>query len=444
MRIHKTCDGVKRRDFLKVGVAGGAGLTLANYLRMAEAGEIAEKSRGMSAIFVNLPGGPSHMDTFDLKPNSPSEVRGLFNPIDTNVPGIQISEHLPKLAACMDKFVILRGVSHTLGAHALGQEYVNTGSRPLPSLEYPGYGAVMAKETEQHNPRDLPSFVAVPNNTQQRPGFLGVKYAPLNTGATPKAGQPFSVRGISLQGGLTVAQVEKRQSLLSDLDATFRAVEEDSQLLDGLDKFSEQAHSIITSKRSRDAFDISQESPAFAEPFGEDAFGSSCLLASRLIESGVRFITLNLGGWDTHQDNWTRLSKGNGRNPGLLPQLDTGLSALLNGLEQKGLLETTAIFVTGEFGRTPKINTRSAEGGRDHYPRCMFMLQAGGSIRGGQALGQSDEKASMPANEGFTPDDVAASFYHNVGIDHTKEYQTNIGRPITIVRDGQVIKDLFA
>ena len=444
MRVHKTCDGVKRRDFMKVGVLGGAGLTLANYLRLAEAGEIAEKSRGMSAIFVNLPGGPSHMDTFDLKPNAASEFRGKFNPIDTNVPGIQISEHLPKLAGCMDKFVILRGVSHTLGAHALGQEYVNTGSRPLPSLEYPGYGAVMVKETELQNPTDLPSFVAVPNNPQQRPGFLGVKYAPLNTGASPRVGQAFSVRGISLQGGLTVAQVEKRQGLLSDLDATFRAVEADSQLLEGLDRFSEQAHSIITSKTSRDAFDISKESPAFAKPFGEDSFGASCLLATRLVESGVRFITLQLGGWDTHQDNWTRLSKGNGRNPGLLPQLDTGLAALLNGLEQKGLLESTAIFVTGEFGRTPKINSRSAEGGRDHYPRCMFMLQAGGSVRGGQVLGESDENASMPANEGFTPDDVAASFYHNVGIDHTKEYQTNTGRPIMIVRDGSVIKDLFA
>ncbi|MCA9144431.1 MAG: DUF1501 domain-containing protein [Planctomycetaceae bacterium] len=444
MRIHQTCDGVKRRDFLKVGVLGSAGLTLANYLRLAEAGEIAESARGMSAIFVNLPGGPSHMDTFDLKPNAASEYRGKFNPIDTNVPGIQISEHLPKLAKCMDKFVILRGVSHTLGAHALGQEYVNTGSRPLPSLEYPGYGAVIAKETELKNPTDLPSFVAVPNNPQQRPGFLGVKYAPLNTGATPTVGRTFSVRGISLQGGLTIEQVEKRQSLLSDLDATFRAVESDSQLLDGLDRFSEQAHSIITSKTSRDAFDISKESPAFAEPFGEDPFGASCLLATRLVESGVRFVTLQLGGWDTHQDNWTRLSKGNGRSPGLLPQLDTGLSALLNGLEQKGLLESTAIFVTGEFGRTPKINSRSAEGGRDHYPRCMFMLQAGGSIRGGQALGESDENASMPANEGFTPDDAAASFYHNVGIDHTKEYQTNTGRPIMVVRDGSVIKKMFA
>jgi hypothetical protein len=384
------------------------------------------------------------MDTFDLKPDAPSEYRGKFDPIETSVSGIQISEHLPKLASCMDKFAILRGVSHTLGAHALGQEYVNTGSRPLPSLEYPGYGAVVTKETEHHNPADLPPFVAIPNNTQQRGGFLGVKYAPLNTGASPVAGQPFSVRGISLQGGLTVAEVEKRQGLLKDLDATFRGVEEDSQLLDGLDRFSQQAHSIITSKRSREAFDISKESPAFAEPFGEESFGVSCLLASRLIESGVRFVTLSLGGWDTHQDNWTRLSKGNGNRPGLLPQLDTGLSALLNGLEQKGLLETTAIFVTGEFGRTPKINSRSAEGGRDHYPRCMFMLLAGGSIRGGQVVGESDDKATLPANEAFKPDDVAASFYHNIGIDHTKEYQTAIGRPIMVVRDGAVINQLFS
>ncbi len=176
-----------------------------------------------------------------------------------------------------------------------------------------------------------------------------------------------------------------------------------SQLLAGLDRFSEQAHSIITSKRSRDAFDISKESPKFAEPFGADPFGTSCLLATRLIESGVRFVTLQLGGWDTHQDNWTRLSKGNGRTPGLLPQLDTGLASLLNGLEQKGLLESTAIFVTGEFGRTPKINSRSAEGGRDHYPRCMFMLQAGGSIRGGQALAKATKRPRCRPTKALHP-----------------------------------------
>jgi len=432
MAMSLTCDGLKRRDFLRSG-AIGAGLSLSGYLRLAAAGEI-KGAKATSAIFVNLPGGPSHMDTFDLKPDAPAEYRGAFNPIKTNVSGVEICEHLPKLAQCADKFAILRGVTHTLGAHELGQEYVNTGNRPIPSLEYPGYGAVVVKE--KGGERDLPPFVAIPNSNQ-RPGFLGVQYAPLNTAATPKPGTPFSVRGIALGNGLTIEEVERRQNLLNDLDRTFAAVESNSQLLTGLDRFSEQAHSIITSSKAREAFDISKESPTFAKPFGEEAFGMSCLLATRLIESGVRFVSLSLGGWDTHTDNFTKLKTRN------LPSLDTGLSALLNGLEQKGLLETTAVFVTGEFGRTPKINSRSAEGGRDHYPRCMFMLMAGGGVRGGQVIGQSDEKATAPANEGFSPDDVAASFYHALGIDYTKEYHTNTGRPITIVRDGKVIPQLF-
>jgi hypothetical protein len=434
MSISRTCDGVARRDFLKVGFLAGAGLTLSNYLRLAEAGEV-DGGAAEAGIFINLQGGPSHMDTFDLKPNASSEYRGAFNPISTNVPGVEISEHLPNLAKCADKYAILRGVTHTLGAHQLGTEYVNTGNRPLPSLEYPGYGAVVTKEKSA--PSDLPPFVAIPNSAQ-RAGFLGVKYAPLNTAATPRPGAPFSVRGISLGNGLTVAEVEKRQSLLRDLDATFRGFEENSQLLAGLDRFSQQAYSIITSKRARDAFDVSQESPAFAKPFGEDPFGMSCLLATRLVESGVRFVTISLGGWDTHQDNFTRLKTN------LLPKLDVGLAALLNGLEEKGLLSKTAVLVTGEFGRTPKINTRSAEGGRDHYPRCMFMVMAGGKIRGGQVVGESDENASAPKNEGITPDDAAATFYHNLGIDHTKEYHSDTGRPITIVRDGKLIQPLLS
>jgi hypothetical protein len=435
MTVHKTCDGMKRRDFLRVGAIGAGALSLSSFLRLSAAGEIQASAGAKSAIFINLPGGPSHMDTFDLKPNSAKEFRGEFNPIKTNVSGVEFCEHLPKLASCADKFAILRGVSHTLGAHRLGQEYVNSGSKPIASLEYPGYGCVVSKELE--TPADLPPFVAIPK-ADQRPGFLGVKYASFDTGSAPRAGQPFNVRGISLGNGLTVDDVEKRSSLLKDLDTAFRGFESQNQLLDGLDRFSQQAYSIITSKRARDAFDISQESPAFAQPFGETPFGTSCLLAARLIESGVRFVTVTLGGWDTHQNNFTKLRDQN------LPTLDGGLSALLNGLAQKGLLESTAIFVTGEFGRTPKINSRAAEGGRDHYPRCMFMLQAGGGVRGGQVIGESDENASAPKNDVISPADVAASFYHNLGIDPKKEYQTSIGRPITIVRDGNVIKQLFS
>ena len=432
MALSLTCDGVRRRDFLKIGAAG-TGLTLANYLRLAAAGEV-RPGQAQSCIFINLGGGPSHMDSFDLKPDAPAEYRGTFQPIKTNAAGVEISEHLPKLAGCADKFAILRGVTHTLAAHELGTVYVNSGNRPIPSLEYPSYGAVVTKELA--SPPDLPPFVAIPNSPQ-RAGFLGVQYAPLNTNATPQPGKPFSVRGVALGNGLTIDEVERRQNLLQDLDKTFASVEKSSQLLSGLDRFGEQAYAIITSKRARQAFDISKESPKFAEPFGTEAFGQSCLLATRLVESGVRFVSVSLGGWDTHQDNFTRLKTK------LLPTLDTGLAALLNGLADKGLLEATAVMVTGEFGRTPKINTRSAEGGRDHYPRCMFMLLAGGRIRGGQVVGASDDKATGPAHEGFSPNDVAATLYHNLGIDHQKEYHTNTGRPIMIVRDGHVISQLF-
>jgi uncharacterized protein (DUF1501 family) len=235
-----------------------------------------------------------------------------------------------------------------------------------------------------------------------------------------------------------VADVEKRQNLLQQLDRTFSSAEQNNQLLAGLDRFSEQAHAIITSKRAREAFDIGKESPEFAKQFGGTSFGVSCLLALRLVEAGVRFVTLTYGGWDTHQDNWTRLKTR------VLPPFDEGLAGLLTGLEQRGLLSRTAVLVTGEFGRTPKINTRSAEGGRDHYPRCMFMLMAGGNVRGGQVLGQSDENAMQPAEKGFSPDDVAASFYQNLGIDHTKEYHSSTGRPITIVRDGSPIRELYS
>jgi hypothetical protein len=433
MSTHRYCDGIRRRDFLKVGALGAAGLTLSNYLQLAHAGKVDPKARAKSAIFINLSGGPTHMDTFDLKPDAPSEYRGEFNPIETNVAGVQISEHLPKLAKCADKYAILRGVSHTLAAHELGTKYMNTGNRPLPSLEFPGYGAVLAKEMPGEP--DLPPFVAIPNS-RQVPGYLGVKYAGLSTNALPRtASQPFTVRGVSLSGGVTLDQVEKRQKLLKELDATFRGFEESSELVEGLDKFAEQAHNLISSPRARKAFDISQEDPQVAKDFGESQFGLSCLLALRLVDSGVRFATVSNGGWDTHQDNWNRLKTR------LLPELDAGLSALFTHLEQRGLLESTSVFVTGEFGRTPKINARV---GRDHWPRAMFCLLAGGGMKGGQVIGASDDKGMGPANEAITPDMVAASFYKSLGIDYTKEYHTSTGRPVMIVREGSPVSGLFS
>ena len=434
MSMTKTCDGVRRRDFLKVGAIGATGLTLGSFLRAAHAGEVSAKATAQAAIFINLTGGPSHMDTFDLKPDAKSEYRGEFDPIQTSVDGIEISEHLPKLAQNMHLFTILRGVSHTLAAHELGTEYVNTGNRPLPSLEYPGYGAIVMKELGPTSD-NIPPFVAIPSS-RQKTGYLGVQYAPLNTGATPKPNESFSVRGLKMGGGLTIEQVGKRQDLLKDLDRTFRGFERSNQLVQGLDKFGQQAHSMITSPHARSAFDISKESPHFRKLFGDTPFDQSCLLASRLIEAGTRFVTIELGGWDTHSDNWNALKNKK------LPVLDRGLAGLLQGLDLKGLLKTTTVFVTGEFGRTPKINT--TRGGRDHYPRCMFMLMAGGGVKNGQVVGKSNADATLPDSKGFSPDEVAASLFHTLGISHTKEYQTDTGRPIMIVRDGHVIPELFA
>jgi len=434
MQLNLTCDGVKRRDLLKIGSLTIGGLSLPNYLSLAS-DRAAKSGRADRAIFIELPGGPSHLDTFDLKPNAPSEFRGSFNPIQTNVPGIEISEYLPKLSKVADKFCILRGVSHTLAAHRLGQEYVNTGSKPIPALEYPSFGAVLSKKLPSD--AEIPSLVAVPK-AAQGPGFLGIRYAALETNASPNFGEPFSVRGISLPHSIGIDEVGRRQELLKKLDRRFADLEKSDQLLEGLDQFGSQAYSMITSSRARQAFDIGQEPESFARQFGEESFGQSCLLALRLIESGVRLVSVQLGGWDTHQDNFSKLKNNN------LPKLDAGLSGLLSGLEQRGLLETTAVFVTGEFGRTPKINQRSLEGGRDHYPRCMFMLMAGGGIRGGQVIGESDDTASGPRHDAITPDDVAASFYHNLGIDPATEFNSNTGRPITLVRDGKVITQLFS
>jgi len=413
-----------RRSFLQVGALGLTGLTLADYLRAAPPASTAK-----SAIFVYLGGGPTHMDTFDLKPEAAAEFRGDFKPIATDVPGIQISEHLPKLAKQMKDVALVRGISHTLAGHELGTAYVNTGNRPIPSLLYPGLGAVVSKELQ--GDKDLPHYVAIPS-TPQKAGYLGVRYAPLLTNTTPSAGVPFAVRGISLGNGMTVAEYGKRQKLLSQLDTTFGSAEE-SKLVDGLDKFAQQAFDMISSPKAKQAFDVSLEKPEVAERFGPGKFAMSCLLAARLIDAGVRFTTVSFGGWDTHSNNF-KATKDN-----LLPQLDTGLSALLTTLKERGQLASTTVYVIGEFGRTPKINPNA---GRDHWPRAMFALLAGGGIKGGQVLGKSDDKGMGPAGDPITPDQVSATFYSTLGIDHQKEYHTPTGRPVMIVRDGTVLKQL--
>lgn len=430
MKTDSFCDGIRRRDVLQAGVIGTLGLTLDGYLRQVAATE-SKPPAAQSAIVIWLGGGPPHLDTFDMKPEAPNEIRGEFRPISTNVSGLSVCELLPRLARCADKYAVLRGVSHTLAGHELGTNYLSTGNRPVPSLVYPGYGAVVSKELP--GDQRLPHFVAIPK-TPQSAGYLGVRHAPLNTNDTPQLGKPFSVRGISLEGGLTIEQFEARHQLLNRVDTAFSELESKSALVDGLDQFAREAYSVISSPQARQAFDASREPESVANEFGESRFGQSCLLAMRLIEAGVRFATVTFSGWDTHSGNFKKCKES------LLPSFDQGLSALLGNLDKRGLLDSTAVLVTGEFGRTPKIN---AKAGRDHWPRAFSVLMAGGGIRGGQILGASDEKGMGPANDPITPEQVAASFYHSLGIDCHKEYHTQTGRPVMIVRSGEVLPTLF-
>ena len=432
MNDSQTCDGIRRRDFVAWGVLGAGQLTLPAVLRAEQTGQT-DRAGASAGIFVFLGGGPSHLDTFDLKPRAPAEYRGSFQPIATNVPGFQICEHLPNLAQCADKYAILRGGSHTFAAHDLGSTYLSTGTRPLATLAYPAYGSVVAKERPSQ--QSVPSYVAIPN-APRGAGFLGPRYTAFDTGTLPGRNRQIELRGIQLPNHLPLDEFQRRHELLRNLDRQFEAIDGNHGLLDALDKFTQQAFDIIRSTRTREAFELAREAPSFARRFGTGQFGQACLLAIRLIEAGVRFVSITSGGWDTHAGNFPTLKNR------LLPSLDVGLSGLLTGLDERGLLPSTAVYVTGEFGRTPKINDRQPSPGRDHYPRCMCMLMAGGRVRGGQVVGESDRIGSEPASVSYSPDDAAATFYANLGIDPKQQYSAS-GRPITLVRDGGVIGEFF-
>jgi uncharacterized protein (DUF1501 family) len=287
---------------------------------------------------------------------------------------------------------------------------------------------------EMQSTPELPPFVAIPNQGNYPTGYLGVEYGPFETGGSPQAGKAMEIRGLTLKNGVTLEDVDRRANMLARYDAAFGDYAHEDKILSGMDQFGQKAFAMMRSEKARQAFDTTKESMAITGLFGKDQFSQSCLLATRLVESGVRFVTVNLGGWDTHSDNFKTLKTKN------LPTLDAGLSGLFLALEAKGMLESTSVFVTGEFGRTPKINQR---GGRDHYPRAMFCLLAGGGIKGGQVIGESDAKGEGPKDKAITPDDVAATFYHSLGIDPRKEYHTPTGRPVMIVRYGTPIKELI-
>ena len=436
MPSHSYCDGISRRNFLEAGALGFLGLGLPGYLRHAQAGE--GKAADKSAIFIFLHGGPSHLDTFDLKPDAPAEYRGEFKPVKTNVAGIEICELLPKLARQADKFALLRSVAHSQAEHTLGQRFLTTGNPPTPALQYPGYGSVVSKE--YRSPPGVPPYIKLNfgydlamAETTQPAGYLGVAYNPFKVNGDPN-GRDFSVRALNLPDGLSKERIDARRGLLDGLDTTFREVEVKSQDLDGLDKFYQQAFEMLDSPKAREAFNLSKEPANVRDTYGRHSFGQACLLARRLIEAGVLFVTINYGSWDAHGQIFRGLKQ-------KLPELDSGVATLLEDLGGRGLLETTAVLMTGEFGRTPKVNGLA---GRDHWSRAMSVVMAGGGVKGGQVIGKTNDKAEEPVDNPIKPEDVAVSFYRALGIDPPKEYHTAAGRPIEIVRDGKVIKELFA
>jgi hypothetical protein len=419
-----------RRDFIKIGSLGFLGLSLADFFRLRAASGATAVAKERSCIILWLSGGPSHLDLFDPKPEAAEEIRGPFKAIPTNVSGIQISEHLPKTARHADKFHIIRSLTSKEANHERATNYLLTGYLPLPTMEFPSIGSIISKEKGGRN--GLPPYVVIPEaNASMGSGFLGSAYNPFAT-SDPNA-KNFKVRDVELPLGVTWERMQQRKALLEMVDNKFRALEANPELVKGMDSFYERAYSLMSSPPAKKAFDMEQEPDSVRESYGRTTFGQGCLLARRLIEGGVRFVTVSRGGWDLHRDNFTNLKKN------LLPELDQAYSALLADLHQRGLLESTLVVLMGEFGRTPKVNK---DAGRDHWSRVFSVCLAGGGVRGGHVLGASDKDGAEVKDRPVEIEDLAVTLYDRFGINPRKEHHTPAGRPIKIVHGGEVIKEL--
>jgi hypothetical protein len=440
VRRRTDCEGFHRRDFLKIGAAGLFGLGLPDLLRLeALAGPGARKrARAESVIMLWLAGGPSHLDMWDLKPDAPEGVRGSFKPIATKVPGVRISEHLPKTTQVLDKATLVRSLQHTVPAHGPATIFMTTGNSPKASFQYPALGSLAARLLPC--PNDVPPYIEVGKTGNPSAGYLGTTYNPFVVeGLAGKPNRKFTgqakVRGILLPGGFTLAELENRVKLMQGFDRGLKALDHRTPLGDGLDAFHNKALDILRSPRTKKAFDLGKEPAALREAYGYTGFGQGVLTARRLIEAGVRFVTVGLGGWDTHGNNFKALADT------LLPQLDQTLPALLRDLADRGMLERTVVYCAGEFGRTPKINPNA---GRDHWARSMSVLLAGGGFKGGYVHGRTDARGDAPAADPCTPDDVSATLFHCLGLDPHQELLTPAGRPLQLFREGKVLEKLLA
>ncbi|MBM4003625.1 MAG: DUF1501 domain-containing protein [Planctomycetes bacterium] len=435
---------VTRRDSLRIGCLTALGVGVADFLRLrsvrlggqAMAGEHLGRSAARSCILLWLDGGPSHLETLDLKPEAPLEVRGPFQPIATQVAGIQISELLPETAKQADKLAIIRSLTSPLGEHGLANNYLLTGYKPSPVLQYPSYGAVVA-----HQRRDdglLPRYVTIPEPRTGGAGFLGSTVEPFATGGDPSK-PDFRVRDLDWFPGIDAARLRRRRDYLRSFDAAQAAVESSDSVGDPA---WERAYRLATSREAKSAFDLSQEPDSVRVRYGPRMFGQSCLLARRLVERGVPFVSVINTGWDTHEGLVLQLKQGYSGakvGVGLVPTFDLGFAALLEDLALRGLLDETLVIALGEFGRTPKLNVR---GGRDHWPRVFSAVMAGGGVPGGQVIGASDQVGESPVDEPISPNDLARTIYTLLGIDPDLELRTGDGRPVPVNQGGKLVRSL--
>ena len=437
------CDGVTRRDSIRIGGLSALGLGLGDYFRLqrAVAGESSPTAKAKSCILIWLDGGPSHLETFDPKPDAPVEVRGPFETIATKVAGVRVSECLEKTAGLMDKFAIIRSMNSPLGEHNFGTHYLMTGYQPSPALEYPTYGATLAQVRKRSGV--LPPHIVVPEfgGELSGNGYLPSVTKPFSVGGNPEHPQ-FKVRDLDFYRGLDLTRLDQRRQIVNAFDRFSRA--KDASAKTGSDPDLEQAYNLLASTSAKDAFKLSDEPDSVRNRYGRNggkSIGQSCLLARRLVERGVPFVTVNSSGWDTHQ-NIVQLKQ---RYPtdrnAHLPALDRAFSALILDLSERGMLDETLVCVMGEFGRTPKINS---VGGRDHWPNVFSVALAGGGIAGGQVIGSSDSLGELPSDNPVTPSDLAATIYTLLGVSPSHELHTRDGRPVRVAPDGaRVISELL-
>jgi hypothetical protein len=419
-RQGRFCDGQSRREFLKIGALGIGGLTLADLLRAEAAAGISSSEKGL--INIHLPGGPSHQDMFDLKPEAPTEFRGEFNPIATNVPGLDICEHLPQLAVMADKFAVVRSLVGSNSGHDNYQTQTGYNMKDLASIGgRPSIGSVVWK---LQGARDgAPPFVSYNGGS---PGYLGPTYTPFSPN-----GRGSALSNLTMERSLTADRLSDRVSLLEELDSLRREVDASGQMA-AVDGFNRTALEVVTSGRVADALDTKREDPRLVERYGKN--GMQLLTARRLIQAGVRVVTLNLAGWDTHSNNFKTLKDRN------LPMVDQAISALLEDLDARGMLADVSVVMWGEFGRTPRVN-KSA--GRDHWPKLSMAFLAGGGMRGGQAIGSSNRYAEVAQSRPVHYQEVHATLYHNMGIDpRTTQFIDPAGRPQYLLEHNTPIAEL--